>query len=465
MFIGRSSEIEKLNGFYEGDNCCVAVISGGVGVGKTTLLRKFSEDKDVIYIDAYETTEKQQRKLISKQLGIDENSEFSAICENIKERATDKKILLIIEQYQNIVKADASFDKTLYEYVCGAWKDLPIKLVLASDAYLFVDKSLKGKKSLWKDILSLDLELQSFNFFDSLEFLDDASETEAAFFYGITGGMAYNLVKVQQILSTCTEENRIKEVAAKLFLDVNSSVGLNPERIMSTELRELSYYNCLLTTLASGLNRVNQISQAVEKPKDVVVPYLNSLISIGICKKDTAITETTNRKKTRYSIRSTGTLFWYKFIAENYDLYMAGDVEALWAKVSESMAEFMQPVFVKICGEYLQEKSVENMLPFTIEELGNWWVNDDEAGTTEGFDIVSLGKCEGRSATIFCECYYNKEPIEVAQLKALIEKTKQLKREGDVFYIVFSKAGFNENATTISSAIKNIMLISLDEIR
>ena len=105
------------------------------------------------------------------------------------------------------------------------------------------------------------------------------------------------------------------------------------------------------------------------------------------------------------------------------------------------------------------------MLPFTVEEIGNWWVNDDEAGTTDGFDLVSLGKCDGKSATIFAQCYYNQEPIEVAQLKLLIEKTKQLHRQGDAFYLVFSNAGFHENAITISSAIKNIMLITLDEMR
>ena len=68
--------------------------------------------------------------------------------------------------------------------------------------------------------------------------------------------------------------DKVKEVASRLFLDKNSKLGLNPEVVMATELRELAYYNYMLTTLAKGLNRVNQISAEVEKPKDVVVPYL-----------------------------------------------------------------------------------------------------------------------------------------------------------------------------------------------
>jgi hypothetical protein len=221
----------------------------------------------------------------------------------------------------------------------------------------------------------------------------------------------------------------------------------------------------MLATLAKGLNRVNQISAEVEKPKDVVVPYLNSLMSIGVCTKDTAITEITNRKKTRYSIVNTSTLFWYKHIVANYNLYISGQVDALWDTIKADIDDYMKEVFIKICAEYLRDRSDNNLLPFTIEEIGNWWVNDDEAGTTDGFDLVSLGKCDGKSATIFAQCYYIHEPIEVAQLKSLIEKTKQLHRQGDAFYLVFSNAGFHENAITISSAIKNIMLITLDEMR
>ena len=61
-------------------------------------------------------------------------------------------------------------------------------------------------------------------------------------------------------------------------------------------------------------------------------------------------------------------------------------------------------------------------MPFTIERSGNWWTNDDEAGTTDGFDVVSLGKTEGKSATIFTLCFYEQREIEVAEIKSMIER-------------------------------------------
>ena len=475
MFIGRKFEIEQLNGFYEGEEASVAVVSGQLGVGKTALLKEFSRDKETVFIEAYETTAKHQFEQLSKTMGVSTITDGESFCQEISKRAANSKQLIIIDQYPHIVKSNPDFDKILHDYIVGQWKKLPVKLILCSDAFMLIDKYIKGKKAIWKKDIDLDLVVQPLGFYDSCQFFADSSPKEAAFLYGITGGIPYNLVRTAALLGIegydsygikpITEEDKIKAIVSALFLDRKCSLGLNPEDVMATELRELSYYNYMLATLAKGLNRVNQISAEVEKPKDVVVPYLNSLMSIGVCTKDTAITEITNRKKTRYSIVNTSTLFWYKHVIANHDLYVSGDVENLWEIIRADIDEYMKDVFIRICAEYLRDRSEKNLLPFTIEEIGNWWVNDDEAGTTDGFDLVSLGKCDGKSATIFAQCYYNHEPIEVAQLKSLIEKTKQLHRQGDAFYLVFANAGFHENAITISSAIKNIMLITLDEMR
>lgn len=475
MFIGRKFEIEQLNGFYEGEEASVAVVSGQLGVGKTALLKEFSRDKETVFIEAYETTAKHQFEQLSKTMGVSTITDGESFCQEISKRAANSKQLIIIDQYPHIVKSNPDFDKILHDYIVGQWKKLPVKLILCSDAFMLIDKYIKGKKAIWKKDIDLDLVVQPLGFYDSCQFFADSSPKEAAFLYGITGGIPYNLVRTAALLGIegydsygikpITEEDKIKAIVSALFLDRKCSLGLNPEDVMATELRELSYYNYMLATLAKGLNRVNQISAEVEKPKDVVVPYLNSLMSIGVCTKDTAITEITNRKKTRYSIVNTSTLFWYKHVIANHDLYVSGDVENLWETIRADIDEYMKDVFIRICAEYLRDRSEKNLLPFTIEEIGNWWVNDDEAGTTDGFDLVSLGKCDGKSATIFAQCYYNHEPIEVAQLKSLIEKTKQLHRQGDAFYLVFANAGFHENAITISSAIKNIMLITLDEMR
>jgi predicted transcriptional regulator len=222
----------------------------------------------------------------------------------------------------------------------------------------------------------------------------------------------------------------------------------------------------MLSCLAQGNQRVNQISREVHKPKDVVVPYMNTLMAMGMVTKETPITERTNRKKTRYSIVNTADLFWYRYMPKNMNAVYQEDetaIENLLETMLTDSNDYLKTVFINLCKEYLMN-SGNDTLPFQIEEIGNWWMNDEENQVSVGFDIVGLGKSGNRDVTVYAMCYYDDKPIEIHELKALIELTKQLEQEGDVYYIIFSKAGFHENAQTVAVTIKNIMLISLDEI-
>lgn len=456
MFVGRNREIEQLNAFYEGDRCGVAALYGSVGMGKTTLLREFAKGKRHIFYTAYETTDSCQLELLARAMGLPAAISIEELLDKITEMAKDEKLLLVIDHYPDFVKADASFEKTLYRYVTEIWKELPVKLILCSDAYLAMEKQVYGKKGLYRDKLELTMELKPLGFYDSCAFFPDASAEERMFLYGITGGVPAQLECLPQ---------EPKEAVFSLFFSPQGRPEGWLNRIMAKELREMAYYNRMLTTMALGYDRVNAISAQIDKPKDIVVPYLNTLMNIGMVSKENAITEPTNRKKTRYGISNLSVLFWYRYIAPHMDLYFQKDYETLWKEyIAADLDDYMKRVFVEVCREYLGVRSDGGQMPFAVEKTGNWWRNDDDTGESEGFDLVSLGTSEGRTATIFCLCYYHHSPIEVAELKGLIEMSRQLHREGDVYYLVFSKSGFHENALTVSATIRNIMLLTAEDV-
>ncbi len=476
MFIGRKKEIEALNGFYEDDNKKVACVYGQLGMGKSTLLREFVKDKKHIFHTAYPTTGVGQLVLFARAMGeiyemprfantanldvLKEEYEmipsFEELMNTIEEKAGDDKIILIIDNYPNFVKADAQYEVLLKEYVMNKWADKNIKLILCGDSFLAMDKFVMGKKAIWKDVDKLEIELKGMGFYDSCEFFPERDGEERAFLYGLTGGIPQHLSRIH---------GGLEDVAKELFLKSTHEAGLMPEATMSLDLRELSYYNRILMTLAQGNVRVNQISALVNKPKDVVVPYMNTLMSIGVVEKHNCITEKNNRKKTRYGIVNTNYLFWYRYVAPNIDWYYTGKIRDMWSELIEpEVGDYMRLVFVRMCKEYLEREAAQGNLPFSIEAIGNWWENDEEKGTTDGFDLVALGQTEGKSSTVFARCYYDDAPIEMATLKNLIELTKRVSSKGDVFYIVFSKSGFHENTLTVAGAIKNIMLISLEDV-
>src|SRR3989339_1984688 len=57
MFVGRESELNKLNKMYESDKFEFAVIYGRRRVGKTTLIKEFCKEKKAIYFVAREAND------------------------------------------------------------------------------------------------------------------------------------------------------------------------------------------------------------------------------------------------------------------------------------------------------------------------------------------------------------------------------------------------------------------------
>ncbi len=457
MFVGREREIAELNIFLEDSGKDIACVYGRKGIGKTTLLKHFAEGTNHFYFTAYPTTENEMLRFMGLAFGMKSAPEsLSEALDFVGEKAGEDDFLLILDHYGDFVKAGADFEAVLQEYVNSKWANQRIKVILAEDLYLNVDKFVTGKKATWRINKVSLIEVGSLGIYDMRELLPEVSSFDLAFLYGLTGGIPSNVNRIQTLAGD--------EAIQRLFLEEEAAELSRPEAILSSELRELSYYNRMLVGLAAGNTRVNQISSLVEKPKDVVVPYFNTLMNVGMVQKENPITEKTNRKKTRYSIVNTSDEFWYRFIAPRMDLFYAGDSDGLLSAIHDDMDGYMHGVFVRMCREYLLKQSAKGELPFTIDELGNWWVNDDEKGTTSDFDMVALGKQQGKTATIFGRCYYSDEPVDLRELKELIDLTKMIEHNGDRFYLVFSKAGFHENAKTAAAAIWNIMLVTLEDI-
>ena len=130
MFIGRQKETEALNAFYEGNTEAVACVTGSMGMGKTALLRHFAENKEHIYFCAYETTGRQELTLFAEAAGLQQAERLEDILDAITAKGKKGKLLLMIDQYPNCVKAEADVNQIFFSYVTKEWADLPIKVIL-----------------------------------------------------------------------------------------------------------------------------------------------------------------------------------------------------------------------------------------------------------------------------------------------------------------------------------------------
>ena len=447
MFTGRKKEFAYLRSFAEGiaDGQRMLCLKGRKGMGKSTLVREFVKDIPSAYLTAYPTTDSEELRLLAAELGMDGASSLSDILDEITRRAGDGGFILVIDNYPAFARADASFEKTLYDYVSYRWAGTRIGVIVLGDSFLAMDKLLSSDSIRWGKVLAGSLTLAALGFYEAREFFPEYAPADQAFLYGLAGGIPARLARLRDGL--------------------HEKSGEAMQDILDIDLREKSYYNRMLATLAGGRTRVNEISAAVGKPKDVVVPYMNTLISLSLVAKEYPVTEPFNRRKTRYVIVNSHDIFYYRYIVPHMELVFAGKEDELIERcILPDLSSFTELIFERLCREFVGAGGAK--LPVSVTSVGTWWENDDENHTSEGFDLVAAAEAaEEKEALVFGRCFFDTRPVDMPRLKGLIDLTKKVKEKADeTYYIAFSNSGFHDTAVTAAGAIKNILLISLDEI-
>ena len=466
MFTGRKKEFAYLRSFAEGiaDGQRMLCLKGRKGMGKSTLVREFVKDIPSAYLTAYPTTDSEELRLLAAELGMDGASSLSDILDEITRRAGDGGFILVIDNYPAFARADASFEKTLYDYVSYRWAGTRIGVIVLGDSFLAMDKLLSSDSIRWGKVLAGSLTLAALGFYEAREFFPEYAPADQAFLYGLAGGIPARLARLRVGLHEKSGE-AMQAQAIRLLFFGNEAEGTLPEDILDIDLREKSYYNRMLATLAGGRTRVNEISAAVGKPKDVVVPYMNTLISLSLVAKEYPVTEPFNRRKTRYVIVNSHDIFYYRYIVPHMELVFAGKEDELIERcILPDLSSFTELIFERLCREFVGAGGAK--LPVSVTSVGTWWENDDENHTSEGFDLVAAAEAaEEKEALVFGRCFFDTRPVDMPRLKGLIDLTKKVKEKADeTYYIAFSNSGFHDTAVTAAGAIKNILLISLDEI-
>lgn len=97
VFIGREKELAMLNQAYSKGGNSIVVLYGREQIGKTTLVKKFVQDKTYVYYQARELSEKEQNRYFEKAL-------FS-----VKEKAEKERIVFVVDEFDLMQKGYKTF--------------------------------------------------------------------------------------------------------------------------------------------------------------------------------------------------------------------------------------------------------------------------------------------------------------------------------------------------------------------
>ena len=456
MFIGREEELRSLREHYDSDRFEFAVVYGRRRVGKTTLIRRFAGGRKNIYYMAMEGTARENLAglsgaVLSQPADGPVFRDYSALLDYVDQISrSGERLIFTIDEYPYLAASYPAISSLIQQHIDLCWKEGRLFLILCGSSMSFMEKQVLGYKSPLYGRRTLQCRLRPFTLFEAVPMLSSWSSEDAALLYGVTGGIPEYLDCLNSSLSV---DDNLQES----FFHPNGRLFEEPVNLLKQELREPASYHSILSAIAGGASRLNEIAQKCGLETSGCSAALQSLIALGIVRKEVPVTEKETSRRTIYSLEDGMFQFWYRFVRPYQGSVAMGMGAVVYNQaVKPHLSDYMGHVFEEICRQYLFLPEVYTSFPFLYAKVGRWWGTNPGLKQQEEVDLVALGE----NALLLCECKWRKEKVNVNVAQTLL-------RRGDLFpyaqkaYCIFSKSGFDERTAEYASE-HGIRLISYE---
>lgn len=461
MFYCRKEELRIMDQRYEKGRFECIVIYGRRRVGKTALINEFCKGKPTIYLSALNASAQENLEALSKAIYTYKNPErnnapayhsFADALEEITVLTKDERLVFVIDEYPYLAKAEKSISSRLQYMIDHFWQEGKLYVILCGSSMSFMEYQVLGYESPLYGRRTAQFKIQALTYREMMVFHPELNAEEQALLYGVTGGIPHYINKLDV-------EDDIDEAILNNLLHTSSYLFEEPENLLKQELREPAIYNSIISAIAGGASRSNEISTKVGLESGICSKYLRVLLELEILKKETPVTEKPG-KKTIYTIEDNLFRFWYRFVPKNMSMISAGRIRQIYDQaVKQFYPDYMGLVFEKMCREYLLRYAGD--LPVLISEVGQWWGTDARERKEVQIDLVGV-PVEGNEYLIG-SCKYRNEKIGVDELELLRKYAAVFKGDGKFHYYIFSKGGFTGALLDLEKR-GEVKLVTLEDI-
>ena len=440
MFLCREQELSTLNKRYQKNTFECMIIYGRRRVGKTSIINEFSKDKPTIFFSALNASAQENLIALSQAIHSYSNPNIvnapiypnlDSALNAITELAKKERLIFVIDEYPYLAKADASISSRLQHLIDHVWEKGNLFLILCGSSMSFMENQVLGYESPLYGRRTGQMKIQALTYKEMTAFNPQLTPEQQALVYGITGGIPHYINKLNV-------QNNIDEALLENLFNTSSYLYEEPENLLKQELREPAVYNSIITAIAGGASRPNEISTKVGIESAICAKYLKVLLELGILTKTTPITEKFG-KKTIYRIEDNFFRFWYRFVPQNISAISSGRFPQIYEQaVKQHLPTYMGLVFEKMCRDYLLR--YETFYPILLSEIGEWWGSDSKTKKEVQIDII--GTSAESDEYIIGSCKFKNEKIGVDELELLQNYAKVFGKGKKYHYYIFSKSGF-----------------------
>lgn len=440
-FVDRKKEMEFLNKEYSKDESSLIILYGRRRTGKTSLIKEFGKNKNMIYFLATEESEIQNREMFKNIIANHFNNELlnSTKVDNwevlfkiiMSERKTDKKII-VLDEFQYLGKANSSFPSIFQKIWDEMLKNENIMVILCGSLISMMESQTLNYTSPLYGRRTGQIKLKQIPFENYSEFFSkEMSEKELIEKYAVTGG-------IPKYIESFNEDDNIYNEIKNHIISKQSYLYEEPNFLLQNEVTEVGSYFSIIKSIAAGNRKLGNISSSLSINPTNLSKYLQTLINLDILEREVPITEVNpeKSKKGQYKIKDNFISFWFQFIYPNRTFLEIDKTDIVLNRIRSNFIDnHVAFIYKDICRQKMWNLVANGKFSVQYNKIGRWWNN-----TTE-IDIVGLN--EEDCSIIFGECKYYKngklmEPkvfFELKEKSKLVNWNNEKRKE---MFILFS---------------------------
>ncbi len=449
-FINRKKELTWLTERYEKarKEAQLLIIYGKRRVGKTELVKHFSDGKAAIYYVAERGTAQDQlqtAKTIFADALHDEVmrmitfQNWRKFFKYLGTKLQDRKepMIIVFDEFPYLVESD----KGIPSYFQVGWdeylkKTKTMMFIMGSSIAMMYKHALVYSSPLYGRRTGQWL-LEPFSYKETKKFYPNSPFENIFPLYAISGGIPAYAREFEGTKSL--KENIITHV-----LRQGNFLSVEPELLLSDEFTDARSYLTILKAIGLGRTKFSQIIQETGLPVTALPGYLKTLINLRLVTKVIPVTEKIpeKSKKGNYSLSDAFLRFYFSFIFPNNSLVKSGDYAALFEKFGQILIYLIAKAYEEATVEFVSDAIKQGHLPH-FEQMGRWWDKDTE------IDLVGLNEAD--KSILFVETKWNTSPIDIDILETLKQKSKIVPwRNGErkEYFALVAKGGFTQRLIT-----------------
>ena len=252
----RHTELKKIEQQYEKNGNQLVLLYGREGCDKEALIRIFCKGKKFFYYRARKASAQEQCMQFGHE--IEKQYELSLSKYNYTEffnrirSGNASKLVVIIDEFQNIAKRDEEFFKAILKLKAKKLYPGPVMVILASSSVAWVEQELEERLAEGMKKIDDMIKLDDLKFIDLVRSYPEYSVSDCVKVYGILGG-------VSSYMNRWNSKKDIRSNICKHILSPNGYLFEEAERYIGSELRELAIYDTILAAIAAGYRKLNDL--------------------------------------------------------------------------------------------------------------------------------------------------------------------------------------------------------------